>query len=42
MSCCGAVLVDGGGCLEMLLALSPRALPDSPIYASGQLLCGHL
>ena len=27
---------------EMSLSLSPNVMPASPIYSSGQLICGHL
>ena len=42
MSCGCAVMEYWGRGLEMFLTLSPIALPDSPLYASGQLICGHL
>ena len=40
MSCIVAVMVDGA--LRCSLSLSPNVLPDSPIYSSGQFMCGHL
>ena len=32
----------GDGALRCSLSLSPNALPVSPMYSSGQLICGHL
>ena len=32
----------GDGALRYSLSLSPKVLPDSPIYSSRQLMCGHL
>ena len=32
----------GDRALRYSLNLSPNVLPDSPIYSSGQLVCGHL
>ena len=32
----------GDGDLRCSLSLSPEVQPDSPIYSSGQLICGHL
>ena len=32
----------GDGALRCSLSLSPKVLLDSPIYSSGQLMCGHL
>ena len=42
MSCGTGMMVDGGRGPEMFFELSPNALPVSPIYSSGQLICGHL
>ena len=42
MSCCGTVLVEGEGALRFSLTLSPKVLPDCPMYVSGQFMCGHL
>ena len=36
------MLVDGGGALRCSLSLSPNVLQDSPMYSSGQFICGHL
>ena len=41
VSCSGAVVVYGGGALKCSLILSPKDLPDSPIYALGQFKWGH-
>ena len=38
----GAMLVDRGWGLKCSLSLSPKVLPDAPIYSSGQLICGNL
>ena len=35
-----AIVVDGT--LRCSLSLLPKALPDSPMYSSGQFICGHL
>ena len=32
----------GDGALRCSLSLFPNDLPDSPMYFSGQLMCGHL
>ena len=32
----------GDGALRCSFTLSPNLLPDSPMYSSGQLICGHL
>ena len=40
MSCGGAVM--GKGALKCFLTLSPKDLPDSPMYALGQFIWGHL
>ena len=36
------MIVEGDGALRCSLSLSPNAMPVSPIYFSGQLICGHL
>ena len=41
VSCGGAVVVYGGGALKCSLTLSPKDLPDSPMYALGQFIWGH-
>ena len=35
-------LCIGDGALRCSLSMSPRDLPHSPMYCSGQLMCGHL
>ena len=42
MSCGAGVSVDGDGVLRCSLSLSPNGLPVSPMYSSGQLICGYL
>ena len=44
ISCGAGVLVDGGWgqAMRCSLSLFPNALPVSPMYSSGQLICGHL
>ena len=39
--CSGAVVVYGGGALKCSLTLSPKDLPDSPMYALGQFMWEH-
>ena len=41
MSCGGAVVVYGEGALKCSFTLSPKDLPDSPMYALGKLMWGY-
>ena len=40
--CKVAIVVIWGWPLRCSFSLSPKVLPDSPIYSSGQLMCGDL
>ena len=42
---CPVVVVQrwmGDGALRCSLDLSPKVIPDSPVYSSVQFICGHL
>ena len=38
VSCSGPVVMYGGGGFEVFFTLSPKDLPDSPMYALGQFM----
>ena len=40
--CSMTVLMYGAGTLKCSFSLSPKDLPDSSLYSSGQLMCGQL